>query len=118
MGTGKNTTPTMHPAKVKLITLITEEGTSEEPLTIKPMVSNAVVKTDAVSSDVYKVLSFLFLPAETPASTALRKLIKELTYPRLFSVHPNSLKRTEATRSMDVADIIHTKQALRRKAES
>ena len=51
-GTETRTVPTKQPLNVKLITLITEEGTILLPSIKKPIVNRAVTKADAVSKDV------------------------------------------------------------------
>ena len=108
----------MQPVKLKLIRLITAEGSIEDPLIRKPIVSNAVTSTDAVKSAVYRVPAFLFLPAAIPAASAERKLIRELTYPRLFSLHPASFNIIDEIISKSSALISQTKTALSRNAES
>lgn len=110
---GNITPPATQPAKLKLITLITAEGSIDEPFTKKPTVNNATTRKLAVNKLAYKAPVFLFLPVTIPAVKAETKLITELVYPKAFSLHPASFSMMEERINKSNADKNHANNALR-----
>jgi len=117
-GNRSQTAAVRQPENVKLIILNMAEGSSAGPSMIKPNVNSAVTSTVAVSNAVYIKPVFLFFTAETPAAKADKKVINELAYPRLCSLHPISLSTTVAISSKSKELISQVNNAASKKDES
>lgn len=94
------------------------EGSRAGPSIIKPSVKSAVTSTVAVSNAVYIKPVFLFFTAETPAAKADKKVINELAYPKLCSLHPTSLSTTVAISSKSKELMSQVNDAASKKDES
>lgn len=117
-GIRSQTAAVRQPENVKLIMLNIAEGSRAGPSMIKPSVKSAVTSTEAVSKAVYISPVFLFLTAETPAANADKKVINELAYPKLCSLHPTSLSTTVAISSKSKELMSQVNDAASKKDES